>query len=92
MASKDLQRIRQAVLLGNLKFTNHAIEEMDEEDFEVLDVESAIMTGKIVQKQKHQLNFKYRISGKDTSHDIVTVVGRFTKSGYFLIITAFSGE
>jgi len=92
MAIKDLRRIRQAVLLGHLKLTNHAIEEMDEEEFEVIDVESVLMTGRIVKKQKHQMALKFRVCGKSTSYDIMTVVGRFTEMNYFLIITVFRGE
>ena len=92
MASKDLQRIRQSVLLGRLKLTHHAIEEMDADDLEILDIESAMMTGKIVQKQKHQVVMKYRICGKSISSAMMTVVGRFTESNYFLIITVFRGE
>lgn len=92
MASKNIQRIRQAVLLGHVKLTHHALEEMDEDDLEILDIESALMTGQIVEKQKHSMSIKYKVCGKSTSHDIISVIGRFTETGYFLIITVFRGE
>lgn len=92
MASKDLQRIRDAVLLGRVKLTHHALEEIDEDDLDVLDVESALLTGRIVQKQKHSIPVKYKVCGKSTFDDMITVIGRFTESNYFLIITVFSGE
>jgi hypothetical protein len=92
MSIKELKKIRQVGLIGHIKLTHHAIEEMDEDNLEVLDIESAILTGTIVQKQRHQGTTKYRIYGKSTTQEMITVVGRFTESDYFLIITVFRGN
>ena len=92
MAKKDLQRIRQAVLSGSLKLTHHALEEMDEEDLEIIDIQTVLINGQIIQKQKHQRIVKYRVCGHSITDDRVSVVGRFTAANDFLVITVFRGE
>jgi hypothetical protein len=47
VASRELERIRNAILDGRYALTEHAYEEMEEDDLDVLDVESAILTGEI---------------------------------------------
>ena len=47
MARRELERIRSAVLYGRYALTEHAYEEMDADHLNVLDVESAILTGEI---------------------------------------------
>ena len=49
MASPELERIRGAVLDGRCALTEHAYEEMDDDNLDVLDIESAILTGEIDQ-------------------------------------------
>lgn len=65
---------------------------MDEDELEVLDIESALLNGRIAGKQKNGLAKKIKVCGKTTTHDIITVIGRFTEADYFLIITVFRGE
>lgn len=48
VASRDLQRIRNAILDRRYTLTEHAYEEMDEDELDVLDVESAILTGLMI--------------------------------------------
>ena len=47
MARPELERIRNAVLDGRYSLTEHAYEEMDDDGLDVLDIESAILTGEI---------------------------------------------
>ncbi len=49
MASRDLERIRNAILDCRYTLTEHAYDEMEEDHLDVLDVESAILTGMIDQ-------------------------------------------
>lgn len=46
-----LGRMRDAVRAGNYVITVHADEEMDDDGFVIEDVESAILSGEIVQRQ-----------------------------------------
>jgi hypothetical protein len=47
MASRELERIRNAILDGCYALTEHAQDEMGEDNLDVLDVEAAILTGTI---------------------------------------------
>ena len=49
MASRGLERIRNAILDHGYSLTEHAYEEMDEDNLDVLDVEAAILAGDIDQ-------------------------------------------
>jgi hypothetical protein len=53
MASRELERIRSAILDGRYTLTEHAYDEMDEDDLDVLDVEAAILTGRVDQTLTH---------------------------------------
>jgi hypothetical protein len=71
--------------------TAHAAEEMAEDDLDILDVENAVLNGQIVRIEKDDpRGIKYVIEG--TGMDQMTpvgVVGRFTSSDLFLIITVY---
>jgi len=74
MASRELERIRTAILDHRYTLTEHAYEEMDEDNLDVLDVESAILTGEIDQiLTMDPRGTRYVIVGNAT--DQVTSVG-----------------
>jgi hypothetical protein len=47
MSQKVLNQIRDAVLAGQYALSEHAYDEMDEGSLDVLDVEAAILSGRI---------------------------------------------
>ena len=49
MAGKNIERIRNAILDHRYVMSEHAYDEMEEDDLDVLDVEDAILTGEIEQ-------------------------------------------
>jgi len=71
--------------------TLHAMEEMAEDNLDIVDIEHAIFSGKIVHTEKHDpRGAKYVIHGKATDPRIpVGVAGRFTSNDRFLIITVY---
>ena len=71
--------------------TVHAMEEMAEEDFDILDVEHAIRSGKVARIQKDDpRGTKYVVEGVAVDGQTpVGVVGRFTTAGRYLIITIY---
>ncbi len=86
-----LIRIREAVLKQQYALSEHAYDEMDEDDLDALDVESAILTGSI---EKELLNdprgIRYVVVG--TGCDLRTSVGvvvRFVEPGRLLVITVY---
>jgi hypothetical protein len=49
MASKELERIRNAILDHRYTLSEHVYDEMDDDNLDVLDVEAAILPGGIDQ-------------------------------------------
>ena len=91
MASPELERIRRAVLDGRYALTEHAYEEMDDDNLDVLDVESAILTGEIDQKlTKDPRGTRYVVIGNATDLETqVGVVVRFVEHDQLLVITVY---
>jgi hypothetical protein len=91
MASPELERIRIAVLDGRYALTEHAYEEMDDDNLDVLDVESAILTGEIDQTlTKDPRGTRYVFIGYATDlHARIGVVVRFVAHDQLLIITVY---
>jgi len=71
--------------------TAHAMEEMAEDNLDILDIEHAILNGRIGRIEKGDLRGpKYTIEGTAINqHTLVGVVGRFTDTGRYLIITVY---
>ena len=91
MASPELERIRNAILDGKYALTEHAYDEMDDDNLDVLDVESAILTGDIDQVLTHDpRGTRYVVIGKATDQATrVGVVTRFVEHDQLLVITVY---
>ncbi len=91
MASGDLERIRNAILDGRYTLTEHAYDEMDEDHRDVLDVESAILTGAIDKVLTvDPRGTRFVVIGKATDEVTpVAVVARFVEHDRLLIITVY---
>lgn len=86
-----IERIREKVRLRHYDMTAHATEEMGEDDLTVVDVEHAVLTGRVVQIQRNDpRGNKCLIEGTATDGaTAVGVVGRFLGSGRYLIVTVY---
>ena len=91
MASRELERIRTAILDHRYTLTEHAYDEMDEDNLDVLDVESGILTGEIDQiLTMDARGTRYVIVGTATDQATsVGVVVRFVEHDQLLIITVY---
>jgi hypothetical protein len=71
--------------------TAHATEEMAEDDLDIINVEQAILTGRLARVEKNDpRGNKYVIEGMAVAGvTLVGVVGRFTGSNRYLIITIY---
>jgi hypothetical protein len=91
MARRELERIRSAILDHRYVLTEHAYEEMEEDSLDVLDVESAVLSGEIEQVLTHDpRGTRYVVVG--TATDCETSVGvalRFVEHDQALIITVY---
>ncbi len=91
MASRELERIRNAVLDHRYSLTEHAYEEMNDDNLDVLDVEAAILTGDIDQVlTADPRGTRYVVAGNATDEETpVGVVVRFVEHDQLLVITAY---
>ena len=91
MPRKDIERIKEKTRLHEYDMTAHATEEMAEENLDILDVEHAILSGKIARiEKKDPRGTKYVVEGVAVDGQTpVAVVGRFTTAGRYLIITVY---
>lgn len=91
MVQRIIDKIRNAIRTGNYDMTDHAVEEMIEDRLGIFDIESAVLSGKIVKREKEDpCGIKYVIKGVGTDQSTpIGVVGRFKETGVFLIITVY---
>ncbi|MGB7251684.1 MAG: DUF4258 domain-containing protein [Phormidesmis sp.] len=69
----------------------HAVEEMAEDLLSILDIEEAVLSGRVVRTEKEDpRGTKYVVVGTALDGKTpVSVVGRFASSGRYLIITVY---
>ncbi len=71
--------------------TVHAEEEMDEDGISVLDLESAVLTGEFLERQRDRVTreWKYVVKGTGLDGTSVGVVGKLSLTGRLVIITVY---
>ena len=91
MPRRVLERIRDAIRSQRYDVTKHAVDEMAEDGLDIVDVETAIVTGSIAKTEKDDpRGTRYTVLG--VAADGVTRVGsagRFTETSRYLIIAAY---
>lgn len=91
MPRRIIERIREKLRQGQYDLTAHATEEMAEDNLDILDIEEAIFNGQVSKAEKKDLRgTKYVVEGKAVDQKTqVGVVGRFTGTGRYLIVTVY---
>jgi len=91
MSQKVLNQIRDAVLAGRYAMSEHAYDEMDEDSLDVLDVEAAILNGRIEQTlTRDPRGTRYVVVGTACDESTpVAVVVRFVERDQLLVITVY---
>ncbi len=94
MFDNILKRMREKVRTRQYVMTLHAEEEMNDDGLSIFDVESGILTGEIIERQKNKFigDWKYLISGKTLIGTDIVVVGRLSLTGKLVIITVYLEE
>ncbi len=84
-------RIREKIRQGQYDLTKHAMDEMAEDNLDIRDVEETIFSGWVTRTEKEDpRGTKYVVEGKTVDRKTpVGVVGRFTNTGRYLIITVY---
>ena len=77
----------------NLEYvmTIHAEEEMENDGLSIFDVESAIFTGEIVERQKdiETSEWKYLVGGKTLDEEDIIIVAKLSPTDKLVIITVY---
>lgn len=91
MFDRVLKQMRDKIRTRRYVVTLHAEEEMADDDVSIYDVEHAILTGKIIERQKDRQmgEWKYLIQGHPLSGDDLVVVGKIGPTGKLIIITVY---
>jgi len=89
-----LYRVRQRIRSNAYVMTLHAEDEMDEEGLTIFDVERAILTGEILERQrdKETAEAKYRLRGESMGDEQVEVIVKFSPTGKLVIMTIYTAE
>jgi hypothetical protein len=86
-----IERIRERIRLQQYDMTAHAAEEMAEDRLNIVDVEHAVLTGRVAQIQRDDPRGNRYVT-EGTAMDgatLVGVVGRFSGSDRYLVVTVY---
>lgn len=91
MFEKIRDKMRGLVRSLNYVLTIHGEEEMENDGLSILDVENAVLTGEIIERQRDENTgeTKYLINGKVVDDFSITVVAKLGLTGKLIIITVY---
>jgi arginyl-tRNA--protein-N-Asp/Glu arginylyltransferase len=91
MFERILKHMREKIRTRLYVMTLHAEEEMSDDGLTVYDVERAVLTGEILERQKNTVTaeWKYRIRGESVQGDRVEVIAKLSATGKLVIITVY---
>ena len=91
MHERILNQMKEKVRTRQYVMTVHAEEEMDEDELTIFDVESAILSGKIIERQKDQNTgeWKYLVKGESLAGENVGTVTKIGPTGKLIFITVY---
>jgi len=83
--------MREKIRTRQYVMTIHAEEEMDEDRMTIFDVESIVLSGSIVERQKDSSTgeWKYLVKGETLSESSAIVVTRLSPTGKLVFVTVF---
>ena len=92
MFERILRQFRERVRSRQFVMTLHAVEEMEDDRLTVLDVEHAILTGKMVERQPdiETSEWKYVVKGLSLLDEEIVVVAKLSPTGKLVIITTYA--
>lgn len=91
MYERVLRQMREKIRTRQYVMTLHAEEEMDDDGFTIFDVERAILTGYIAERQAdhHTAEWKYILVGESLQGALVGVVAKLSPTSKLVIITVY---
>ena len=94
MFEKIRDKMRDLIRSLEYVMTIHGEEEMENDRLSILEVENAVLTGEIVERQREEsaAESKYLIMGKTLDDLGITVVAKLGATGKLVIITVYREE
>ncbi len=91
MFDEILQRMRDKIKARQYVMTIHAEEEMSDDNLSIYDIEQAILTGEILERQKDRTTAesKYRIKGLAMDNNEIEIIAKLNQTGKLVIITVY---
>lgn len=94
MYERILRLMREKIRTRQYVMTLHAEEEMNDDLLSIFDVERAILTGDIVERQENHVSgeWKYVVTGESIGGHSLAVVAKLSVTSKLIIITVFREE
>ena len=94
MARITIAKLRELIRTLAYSASLHAVEELDDDGLTVLDLESIILSGTIVERQRDRANgdTKYLVRGSTLAEQQAECVVKLGPSGRLYIITVYLDE
>jgi hypothetical protein len=89
-----LIKFKECIRENRYIVTLHGEEEMDEDELSIFDIERAILTGVIIERQKNsdKREWKYIIRGQTIDGTKIAVVAKLSPTSMMVIITVYRDE
>ncbi len=86
-----LRRIKQKIIDRSYYLSSHAEDEMLDDEFERIDIEHAILNGRIDRKLTRDIRgTRFRIKGPATDGRTVNIICRFKENSDLVIVTVYA--
>lgn len=91
MYKRVLRQMREKIRTRQYVMTLHAEEEMNEDGLTIFDIERAILTGEIVERQSdhHTDEWKYLVAGSAIDGRVIVIVAKLSMTSKLVIITVY---
>ena len=89
-----LRQMREKIRTRQYVMTLHAEDEMNDDSLTIFDVERAVLTGIVDERQENHVSgeWKYVIAGESIDGRSVAVVGKLTITRKLVILTVYRDE
>jgi hypothetical protein len=86
-----LNQLREKIRTRQYVMTIHADEEMDNDGLTIFDVESVVLSGRIIERQKDQQagEWKYLVKGESLNGESVVTATKIGPTGKLVFITVY---
>ena len=91
MYNRVLRKMQEKIRTRQYVMTLHAEEEMNDDGLTIFDIERAILTGELIERQEdhHTGEWKYLVSGSAIDSRLTIVVGKLSVTDKLVIITVY---